>query len=101
MEQRESERNKKNEKDQVGMKKNEKNGGDEMEQEGIKKMKGTKAKANEQITNLSTLRKCKSRENETVKHHEIRHSKDRENKQMKRSPETPDQHDVWLSRECK
>ncbi|CAG8631130.1 2788_t:CDS:2, partial [Rhizophagus irregularis] len=38
-------------------------------------------------------------ENETVKHHEIRHSKDRENKQMKRSPETPDQHDVWLSRE--
>uniref|UniRef100_U9U4A3 Uncharacterized protein n=1 Tax=Rhizophagus irregularis (strain DAOM 181602 / DAOM 197198 / MUCL 43194) TaxID=747089 RepID=U9U4A3_RHIID len=32
-----SERNKRNEKDQVGMKKNEKNGGDEMEQRGIKK----------------------------------------------------------------
>jgi len=35
------------------------------------------------MTNRSTLRKRKSRENETIEYREINRAKDRENKQMK------------------
>src|SRR2546430_15655654 len=57
------------------------------------------AKTPEQMTYRSTLRKRKSRENETIEQREIRLAKDRVNKRIKKSSETLEVREARLSRE--
>ena len=51
------------------------------------------------MSKQSTLRKRKSRENETINQSEMRRAKDRENKRLKRSTETTEQREARLTRE--
>ena len=53
------------------------------------------------MSNNMTLRKCKSRENETSEQREMCRAYDQENKRMKRAAETAEQRETRLSRDCK